>query len=282
MLFSQLNCSDSVKNNLRRMVETRALPPVLLIHGSSEENKKALAEELARHLLGSTVALDKNPDLHQLFPDKNGQHSIASIRELIEETSLPPYSSPAKVFIIHNAEMMQPASSNALLKTLEEPPASTWFFLLAGDVGAMLSTILSRCRVIRLAGASLENQDDPKTALLIDMMRSGLEEGTWPSMLQKLDELLKEEEDPEDSLFTPILSWMRDLALLQAGASSKKIFYQEHRETLQNQAKRAQPVPLTKVYALIEKAEARLAFNMRPVSLLEEVFIQLQKLIKTV
>lgn len=282
MLFSQLTGNDPVKAQLRRMVEIQALPPVLLFYGPAGGIKRQFAEELALHLLGSSLPAEKNPDLHLLFPDKNGMHSIASIRELIQETSLPPFSALGKVFILDHADKMLPASSNALLKTLEEPPAATWFILLTDDASAILPTILSRCRMVRFTGSTSEtDKEDPKSALILTILKEGLEEGTWAAPLQKLDELLKEgekeeKENPDFSFFAPILYWMRDLALLQAGGDCKNIFYKEHLDILQSQAQTRKSLDLQKVYALIERAESRLAYNIRPISLLEECFLLLQ------
>ncbi len=283
MLFSQLTGNESVKAQLRRMVETQTLPPVLLFHGSSNAGKRRMAEELALHLLSSKSPADRLPDLHQIFPDKNGLHSIAAIRELIAETALPPYAAPAKVFIVHHAEKMLPTSSNALLKTLEEPPAATWFILLATDISAMLPTVLARCCPLAFRESEMADpKTHPKTALLLEILQSGLLQGakSWLPLFQKLEESLKEtdkdevsvEENKGEALLFALLYWMRDLYLLQTG-SNAKLYYQEQRDILEKQARELAPISLAKVYSLIERAQSRLAANMRLASALEECLL---------
>ncbi|MBF5058662.1 hypothetical protein [Candidatus Neptunochlamydia vexilliferae] len=70
---------------------------------------------------------------------------IEAIRTLIEEANLPPFESERKVFIIHEADRMLPSSSNALLKTLEEPPSFVTIILISAHPEALLPTITSRC-----------------------------------------------------------------------------------------------------------------------------------------
>ena len=63
------------------------------------------------------------------------------------------YRTPAmgvgKVFIIDEAELLQPEGQNAMLKTLEEPPANTWIFLITSLPNRLLATIHSRCQQVR-------------------------------------------------------------------------------------------------------------------------------------
>jgi len=63
------------------------------------------------------------------------------------------YRTPAmgvgKAFIIDEAELLQPEAQNAMLKTLEEPPANTWIFLITSLPNRLLATIHSRCQQVR-------------------------------------------------------------------------------------------------------------------------------------
>lgn len=117
---------------------------MLLFHGPRGIGKGLFALKLAESLLKSTKA--QHPDLHVLHPDPDSdQHPVATLRQLIDETFLPPFEAPCKVFIIHDIEKMLPTSSNTLLKTLEEPPSDTQFILLTSQPSMLLPTILSRC-----------------------------------------------------------------------------------------------------------------------------------------
>ncbi len=274
-------------------MEAHTLPPVLLFHGPLSTPKYQFAEELAFHLLGasgSKNAGESHPDLHQLIPDKNGLHSITSIREFIAETMLPPFTAKAKVFIIHHAEKMLATSSNALLKTLEEPPSATWIILLVSDISAILPTILSRCCVMAFRQkASLLQDHDPKTDPLLEILSSSLfgeEKSPWFPLFQRLEESLKEIEKDESAplegkgqaFLSTLMYWMRDLCLLQSGGDPAHIFYQAHMEVLQRQAQTSKPLSFPKVYALLDKAQARLASNMRLSVVLEECLLKIQLL----
>ncbi len=74
---------------------------------------------------------------------------IDQIRALRADAAYPPYQGRRKVYIIADAERMNPSSSNSLLKILEEPPARITFILIAESAVALLPTIVSRCQLVR-------------------------------------------------------------------------------------------------------------------------------------
>lgn len=76
--------------------------------------------------------------------------TIEQIRQLEHDAGLRPYEATRKVFIVVSVEAMTEAAANALLKTLEEPPADTVLVLTADDVSQVLPTIVSRCREVPL------------------------------------------------------------------------------------------------------------------------------------
>lgn len=136
---------------LRRMLDSNVLPHTLLLHGPRGVGKAKCALSLAEALLGRSPKLmtGNHPDLHQLYPEGKAYcHPIENVRALIKEAALPPFEAPAKVFIIHDAHQMLPAGQNALLKTLEEPTAHTYFILITSQIESLLPTIVSRARPI--------------------------------------------------------------------------------------------------------------------------------------
>ena len=98
-----------------------------------------------RRVLGDT-----HPDVHTVLPEK-GKKSIGvdALRGVIEEAATRSFEDGVKVMLVPEAERMTPAAQNCLLKTLEEPPEGTVFFLITDQPGALLATIVSRCRVVR-------------------------------------------------------------------------------------------------------------------------------------
>ena len=96
------------------------------------------------------VFFSKHPDIGMVIPFKRNVR-INAIRDLEREANFRPYEAQARFFIIDDAEKMNDAAANALLKTLEEPPSTTYIFLITSRPDSLLPTIRSRCQTIRFA-----------------------------------------------------------------------------------------------------------------------------------
>jgi DNA polymerase-3 subunit delta' len=103
---------------------------------------------------------------------------ICQVRRVERVASLAPLRSARRVFIVDTAEELQPEAAHALLKTLEEPPASVVILLLATDLDGLLPTIRSRCQEIVLRpfaipalAATLEQQLAIKAAEALNLAR---------------------------------------------------------------------------------------------------------------
>lgn len=75
---------------------------------------------------------------------------IDTVREWQSDIMLKPYEGKWRVFILHDAEKLNESASNAMLKTLEDPPPYAILILIAHTTGSLLPTIVSRCQFIRL------------------------------------------------------------------------------------------------------------------------------------
>lgn len=157
--FSHIIGNEHIKRYLVRMAEKNAIANTLLFSGPDGVGKKLFAEAFAKMLLCSNdpegthrrkVESGNHPDIRIFHPEgKIGMHSIDTMRQLSEEVYLSPYEAQKKVFIIQDAERMLSYSSNALLKTFEEPPSWCIIILLTSNPETMLPTILSRCCMLR-------------------------------------------------------------------------------------------------------------------------------------
>lgn len=120
----------------------RALAAELLAEGSDEPDgarRRALADP------------SPHPDLVWLRP-RGTQHLVDDVRErIISQVSYRPFEGERRVFVIEAAEAMAEESQNALLKTLEEPPAFAHLVLITAEPEALLETVRSRCREVRFA-----------------------------------------------------------------------------------------------------------------------------------
>jgi DNA polymerase-3 subunit delta' len=92
----------------------------------------------------------RHPDVHHIVPE-GPLIPVDMIRDtVIPEANRSPFEGERKVFIIEEAERMNPAAQNSLLKTLEEPQPDTVFILISDREEELLDTIRSRCRVVRM------------------------------------------------------------------------------------------------------------------------------------
>jgi len=93
-------------------------------------------------------------DLDMYEIDAASNRGIDDVRELKEAVHTLPYESKQKVYIIDEVHMLTKEAFNALLKTLEEPPAHVVFILATTEVDKLLDTILSRCQVFTMRSPS--------------------------------------------------------------------------------------------------------------------------------
>jgi DNA polymerase-3 subunit delta' len=102
---------------------------------------------------------------------------IESVRnQVIARIGLPPHEALTRVFIVEEATAMAPPAANALLKTLEEPPARTLFVLCTTAPEQLLPTIRSRCQRVRFSAGAPLTADDPERATRIARLGEELAE----------------------------------------------------------------------------------------------------------
>ncbi len=88
--------------------------------------------------------------------DAASNRGIDEVRELREAVRTAPFSSPYKVYIIDEAHMLTKEAANALLKTLEEPPAHVVFILATTDPEKLPTTIVSRCQKVEFKQPNIQ------------------------------------------------------------------------------------------------------------------------------
>ncbi len=193
-MFSRLTGNQRVKDSLRRMLSNSRVPGALLLVGEEGVGKKLFALELAKSLncrtrvlnveacdacsscrridqstfpSHSTVEENKERMIWSLHTDMglvrpfNRIIRVPPMREIDREANFRPFEGNARVFIIDDADRMNEASQNALLKTLEEPPSTSHLVLITSRPASLLPTIRSRSQVLRfvpLTSSEIEEQ----------------------------------------------------------------------------------------------------------------------------
>lgn len=113
------------------------------------------AEDAASAFRSRHAPADHHPDLHWIYPEEDKRTiSIEQIREVAQALSLKGFRGKAKAVVVEPAEAMTAAAANALLKTLEEPAAQTYLFLISHQPDRLLPTIRSRCQALIVAPPS--------------------------------------------------------------------------------------------------------------------------------
>ena len=96
-----------------------------------------------------------NPDIITVVHEKPNVISVNEIREqVVNDVQIKPYSGKKKVYIIPDAQLMNPQAQNALLKTLEEPPSYAVIMLLCDNKAMLLSTLISRSICLSMRAVS--------------------------------------------------------------------------------------------------------------------------------
>jgi len=182
-MFGKLLGNTQIKIILRRMLANNRVPHSLLFTGEEAVGKRQFALELAKAFVCQNpqdfeacdscpacrradkfkfpkpddkkeeyekVFFSEHSDVGMVIPYKNSI-LVNAVRDLEKEANFRPYEAKARFFIIDDADKMNDAASNALLKTLEEPAPTTYLFLVTSRPDALLQTILSRCQTLRFA-----------------------------------------------------------------------------------------------------------------------------------
>jgi len=103
----------------------------------------------------------KHPDIFTLRSKEEGASiNIEDVRTLINDVYLKPFEARKKVYMIEGAEYMKHVAANALLKTLEEPPADSVIILLTENIKSLLHTIVSRCQVVKFFPLKLKEVEE--------------------------------------------------------------------------------------------------------------------------
>ncbi|MCA9366126.1 DNA polymerase III subunit gamma/tau [Candidatus Kaiserbacteria bacterium] len=144
--FAEVRDQDHIVSVLEGAIKKDDIPHALLFCGSRGTGKTTLARIFAREIGTSDV------DLYEI--DAASNRGIDDIRELREAVHTLPYESKRKVYIIDEVHMLTKEAFNALLKTLEEPPAHVIFILATTEEEKLLDTIRSRCQVFRFRSPS--------------------------------------------------------------------------------------------------------------------------------
>lgn len=168
--FSRVVGHRRLTTILSRAIDRATLPPALLFVGPGGVGKFAVARAVAATLNCLTpirasndlpidacgicrscdrIARGVHVDVFAIEQDDRASIKIDVVRDVLGRTTYRPFEGRRRVVLIRDAESLEPPAQNALLKSLEEPPASTVFLLTTSVPGVLLPTVRSRCMRLR-------------------------------------------------------------------------------------------------------------------------------------
>lgn len=213
MPFASLVGNAALGARLRAMAASGRVPPSLLFVGPKGVGKLAAARVLAKALncerkdgdacdaCATCLRIERgdHADVRVLRPEgKGGQITIEPVEELVREAHFRPFEGRRKVYIVSDADRMNPTASNKILKLLEEPPPWLVFILVTANEGTMPPTLLSRCQILRFAPLSVEElasllverpDIDPERATALAALAGGSLEEALALIEEPIEEL---------------------------------------------------------------------------------------------
>lgn len=223
------------------------------------------------------ISSGQHPDVFIIAAGEEASIKIAVVRDLIQRLQLRPFEAQMKVVLIKDAELMTLESSNAFLKTLEEPPRDTVIFLTSSAPELLLGTIRSRCHAVpffssprgeiaRDLAARFSAGEDPAhfSAYFADgcigQAQQLLTKGFFDFKNQVIDRTLLQRptdiylkellgsKDETRAVLEVLLSWFRDLIYLQGGAGPEEL---THRDRISDLNRLGQSYALPQLYEII-------------------------------
>ena len=146
------------------------IPQSVLVCGSDFKTLCTFVGQWSARLLAvSEAEVAKCPDFHAVWPTgKMRQISVDALREFNRNVYVTAHRDGRKVFVIYEADRLNGAAANALLKTLEEPTADTSIFLVTVRPYDLLPTLRSRCWFVQINETASEECDEVLEAWLSD------------------------------------------------------------------------------------------------------------------
>lgn len=323
---------------LRRSLQNERGAHAYLFSGPEHIGKSLLALRLAQALVCETGASDpclncrsckrvakgNHPDVRaislamQAANDKAEMKSrelkIGTVREWQRDIDLRPFEAARRVFVLEDAQALNEAAANAMLKTLEEPPPYATLTLIAHGAGDLLPTIVSRCRTLRLRPlprAAIAQALQERYAVAADdaALVAAWSNGQigWAFMAVEQPDLLEQQQQRLDTLIDLSAagrvarlrwaeerakeyragdhsgalewvrlwqSWWRDVLLTRSG-NTQALIHLDRRGDLEALAR---AVPLERVHAFLTQLDAiraQLADNVNPQLAFENVTLHI-------
>lgn len=318
---------EEIVSHLQNAIRLNKVSHAYIFGGEHGSGKKLLASLFAMTLQceahgiepcmkcpSCKKAMSKNhPDIINVVHEKPNSIGIEEIREqLIDDVAIKPYGSPYKIYIVNDAQKLTLQAQNALLKTIEEPPAYAIILLLADNPDALLPTITSRCVTLwlRPVGENLvksylmdrlhipDYQAEVHAAFAqgnigrAEQIATSEEFAELTShalrILRKSDELelyelvsmIKEVSQEKQNIYDYLdlfVMWFRDVLLFKATREVDNLVFRQEINYIKERARKSSYEGLEKIIEAIHVAETRLRANVNFELTMELLFLTIRE-----
>ena len=325
--FYSIIGQEQIKEHMQNALQMQKISHAYIIHGEKSTGKEFVARVFAMALQcekggaepcnechSCKQALSKNqPDIIYVTHEKPNTISVEDIRlQVNNDVAIKPYSSKYKVYIINEAEKMTVQAQNAILKTLEEPPAYVVILLLVSNLRTLLPTILSRCVTLNMKPVSdtlvrkylMEELKVPdyRADVCVAFARGNIGKAKALASSEEFDNvknealaLLKHVHDMElqeiiqavkkineykleISDYLDIMSiWYRDVLLFKATADANSLVFREEIQAIRKVVARCSYEGIEIVIHALAKAKKRLEANVNFELTMELLFLDIKE-----
>ena len=325
--FNDIIGHEEIIMHLKNAIETEKVSHSYIFTGDPGSGKKLLAgtyamtlqceeggTETCGHCDSCKKAIGKNhPDIIMVTHEKPNVITIDEIREqVINDVDIKPYCSPHKIYIIADAEMLNPQAQNALLKTIEEPPEYAVIMLLTSNIDALLPTIRSRCVRLDLKVVDdglvkkylMEHLHIPDYQAEIDASyahgsigkaKKAATSQEFADMTQNALRILKNADNMEVYELTEAIKelsndkqnigdyldlfqfWFRDVLMFKATREVDNLVFKQEINYIREQASQRSYENLEKILDALEKTKVRLRANVNTELALELLFLTIRE-----
>ncbi len=325
--YNKIMGHTDVIEYFRKIIKSNNISHSYLLEGSEGIGKELLAKTFAKALLceendridpchkcTSCIMMEtgNNPDYFEVF-SKKASIGVDDIREqVVERMDIKPYRSKYKIFIIAEAERMTLQAQNALLKTIEEPPAYGIVILLTKNPAKIISTVHSRCARIRALPLStkviqdhMQNNyglEEWEAALYADFSGGSIgkalqmvgDGGFWDLRQKAIDYIVRLdnvdlmelydmageiEKDRENlpQILDFWMIWYRDLLLYKKLEKEEYIFYKDFKNVLLDRAKKLTYNRISDNFDAIIKAKEQIDKNINVMLIIENLLLDIKE-----
>lgn len=310
--FKDILGHEQIISHLQNAITTDKVSHAYIINGPDKSGKRMLAEAFAAALQCEEKGCEacgtchsckqaegrNQPDIIYVGHEKPNTISVDDIRTQVNnDIVIKPYGSRYKVYIVDEAEKMNVQAQNALLKTIEEPPAYAVILLLTTNADAFLPTILSRCVTLNIKAvpdeqikkflmrryqvpdyqadvcvafaqgnvgkaiqlASSEDFNELKAATLQLMKR--VKEIDLYEMTEAVRQIGEYKLQIND-YFDLMMIWYRDVLMFKATGDVNSLIFKDEVYDIKRQAEKSSYNGIEQILRALEKAQVRLGANV--------------------